>query len=191
LYLAELKAFTIASSPAAPQLDVICRPNATMKQANAGLTEGDKKRRQWRLAFWTDIHNRMKSIKLPFRLQKPGEDHWSSIAVGRSGFHINMLLTPKNQSIGVELIIQLDGWKAAAFEQLQSQSNEIEKDIARKLQWRSMPDKESARILLEEKIDPKVDANRQQVCDWFAQWTPKMFVAFNQRVKALFEPTES
>ena len=188
LYLAELKAFTIGSSPAAPQLDVVCRPNATMKQANADLSEGEKKRNQWRLAFWTDIHNRMKSEKLPFRLQKPGEDHWSSIAVGRSGFHIAMLLTPKNQSIVVEVVIKPEGWKDAAFEQLKSQAAEIEKEVGAQLDWRPMLDKSSSKILLEQKINPKVEANRKAVCDWFAEWTPKMFSAFSNRVKALSEP---
>ena len=188
LYLAELKAITIGSSPAAPQLDVVCRPNATMKQANADLSEGEKKRNQWRLAFWTDIHNRMKSEKLPFRLQKPGEDHWSSIAIGRSGFHIAMLLTPKNQSIVVEVVIKPEGWKDAAFEQLKSQAAEIEKEVGAQLDWRTMLGKGTSKILLEQKINPKVEANRKAVCDWFAEWTPKMFSAFSNRVKALSEP---
>jgi hypothetical protein len=188
LYLAELKAFTIGSSPAAPQLDVICRPNVTMKQANTNLSEGDKKRNQWRLEFWTDIHNRMKLENLPFRLQKPSEDHWSSIAVGRSGFHISMLLTPKNQSICVEMHIHPKGWKDSAYEQLKAQKSAIEKEIGATLIWRSMLDKVSSKILLEIKIDPKIETNRKAVCDWFANWTPKMFLAFSNRVKALDEP---
>jgi hypothetical protein len=188
LYLAELKAYTIGSSPAAPQLDVICRPNTTMKQKNTELTEGDKKRNQWRLTFWTDIHNRMKGEKLPFRLQKPSEDHWSTVAIGRADFHLSMLLTPRNQSIGVQLIIQPEGWKDSAFEQLKSQANEIEKELGATLQWRPMLDKVSSRILLEEKIDPRNDVNRKAVCDWFAVWTPKMFWAFSKRVKSLSAP---
>jgi hypothetical protein len=188
LYLAELKAFTIGSSPAAPQLDVVCRPNVTMKQANTALSEGEKKRNQWRLVFWTDIHNRMKSEKLPFRLQKPGEGHWSTIAIGRSGFLIAMLLTPKNQSIVVEVVIKPEGWKDAAFEQLKSQAAEIEKEVGAQLDWRPMLGKGSSKILLEQKINPKVEANRKAVCDWFAEWTPKMFSAFSNRVKALSEP---
>jgi len=158
LYLVELKAFTIGSSPAAPQLDVVCRPNVTMKQANANLSEGDKKRNQWRLEFWTEIHNRMKSEKLPFRLQKPSQDHWSSIAVGRSGFH------------------------------LKAQAAVIEKEVGATLDWRPMLDKGSAKVMLEAKIDPKGDGNRKAVSDWFAVWTPKMFLAFSNRVKALTEP---
>jgi hypothetical protein len=42
--------------------------------------------------------------------------------------------------------------------------------------------------VLEEKIDPKIDSNRTAVCDWFAKWTPKMFSAFQNRVKALSAP---
>lgn len=188
LYLAELKAFTIGSSPAAPVLEVVCRPNVTMKQGNADLSDSDKKRNEWRLAFWTDIHQRMKQEKLPFRLQKPGEDHWSSVAIGRSGFHLSMLLTPKNQSIVVELVIQPKGWKDTAFTDLESQATQIEKELGRALEWRAMPDKVSARVLLEEKLDPAIEGNRAAVCDWFAKWTPKMFSVFSHRVKALTAP---
>lgn len=188
LYLAKLKAYTIGSSPAAPQLDLVCRPNVTMKQANSGLSAGDQERREWRIAFWQDIHHRMKVENLPFRLQKPGPGHWSSIAIGRSGFHVSMLLTPRNQSIVAEMIIQPDGWKDAAFEQLHAQAGEIEAEIGRSLQWRAMPEKASSRVLLEEKIDPDDQANRKKVCDWFAEWTPKVFLAFQDRVRRLSAP---
>jgi hypothetical protein len=185
LYLAELKAYTIGSSPAAPMLDLVCRPNVTMKQAITGLSEGDKKRREWRVAFWEDIHHRLKQDKLPFRLQRPGPDHWSSIALGRSGFHVNMMLTPKNQSIVVEIIVQPKGWKNQAFEQLHAQAEAIEAKLGTPLQWRSMVEKSSSRITLEEKIDPDDDGNRKAVCEWFATWTPKLFLAFQEPVKKL------
>lgn len=188
LYLAELKAYTIGASAAAPQLDLVCRPNITVKQANADLSPGDKERREWRIAFWQDIHHKMKAEKLPFRLQKPGPGHWSSIAIGRSGFHVNMLLTPKNQSIVAEMVIQPDGWKETAFEQLHAQAKEIEEEVGRSLQWRAMPEKASSKVLLEEKIDPDDSANRKKVCDWFAEWTPKVFLAFQDRVKKLSAP---
>jgi len=188
LYLAECKAYTIGSSPAAPQLDLICSPNVTMKQVNNDLTEADKKRREWRLAFWQEIHQRLKSEKIPFRLQKPGIDSWSTIAIGRSGFHMGMLLTPRNQSIGIEVVVQPEGWKDAAFVQLRSHAQEIEKEIGSSLDWRPMPDKGCSKIVLDEKIDPKVETNRKKVCDWFAAWTPKVFLAFRDRVKKLTPP---
>jgi len=186
-FLAELKAYTISSSSAAPQLDVVCRPNVTMKRKISGISESDQKRRAWRQTFWEDIHQHMKTLKLPFRFQKPGGDHWSSISIGRSGFVVAMLLTPKNQSIAVEVTIQPD-WKDAAFEQLKAQADAIHSELGRELYWRPMPKKQSARILLEEKIDPGKESNRKAVCDWFTAWTPKVYLAFKERIKGLVEP---
>jgi len=191
LYLAELKAYTIGSSPAAPILDVVCRPNKLVKPPKPGLTPGDKIRWEWRENFWKDIHARMKETNPPFRLQRPGTDHWSSIAIGRSGFHISMLLTPKNESIAVEVIVQPRGWKQEALNQLKSHSKAIEKEIGRSLDWRDMPDQVSSRIVLEEMINPKVSENRQKVCEWFSIWTPKVFSAFQPRIKSLRAPKEN
>jgi hypothetical protein len=186
-FLAELKVYTISNSPAAPQLDVVCRPNITMKRKLSGISESDQKRRAWRQAFWEDIHQHMKKINLPFRLQRPSGDHWSSISIGRAGFNIAMLLTPKNQSIAVEVYVQPE-WKKEAFKQLQAEADRIHSELGRKLDWRPMPDKQSARILLEEKIDPGKESNRKAVCDWFTEWTPKIYLAFKERIKELKEP---
>jgi len=188
-YLAELKAYTIIDSPAAPQLDVICRPNVTMKRKISGISESDQKRRAWRQAYWENIHQHMKMVRVPFRLQKPGGDHWSSITVGRGGFYIAMLLTPKNQSIAIEVIIQ-SKWKDIAFEQLKAHADAIHSELGRELDWRPMPENQSARILLEEKIDPGKESNRKAVYDWFTEWTPKIYLAFKERIKQLVEPKE-
>ena len=99
-----------------------------------------------------------------------------------------MLLTPRNQSIAIEVTIQPDGWKNEAFEQLKADSQGIESELGTQLDWRQMPEKGSSKVILESKIDPKVETNRKRVCDWFAMWTPKMFVAFRDRVKKLAAP---
>ena len=189
-FLAELKAYTISGSTAAPQLDVVCRPNVMMKRKISGFSESDQKRQAWRQAFWEDIHKHMKTVKLPFKLQKPSGDHWSSISIGRSGFVVSMLLTPKNQSIVVEVLIQPE-WKDAAFKQLKNQSNAIHKEIGTELEWRPMPEKKSARIIMEEKIDPGKESNRKAVCDWFTEWAPKIYLAFKERIRELVDPGEA
>jgi hypothetical protein len=102
-----------------------------------------------------------------------------------------MLLTPKNQSVVIEMIVQPVGWKDSAFDQLQLQAKEIETEVGKPLQWRPMPDKSSSKIMLEEKLDPDVEGNRKQICDWFAEWTPKVYLAFQDRVKKLVPPEEA
>ncbi len=51
-----------------------------------------------------------------------------------------------------------------------------------------MLEKASSKILIEEKIDPDNPTNRKKICDWFTEWTPKVFLAFQDRVKKLVEP---
>jgi hypothetical protein len=48
-----------------------------------------------------------------------------------------------------------------------------------------MVEKSSSRINLEEKIDPDDDGNRKAVREWYATWTPKLFLAFQEPVKEL------
>lgn len=185
LFLAELKAFRIGSSPAAPQLDVVCRPNLTQKLVRTEHTDAERERYAWRQAFWEEIHTAIAAQKPPFRLQKAGKDHWSSIAIGRSDFHLNMLLTPKNQSIGVELYFQPEGWKDDAYQQLVKDRTAVEQELGAELQWMPLPGKKSARILLEGKIDPQPASNRKAICDWFADSVPRMYQVFKDRVAAL------
>ncbi len=190
LFLVEVRAYSIGTSPPAPQLDAVCRPNVLIKPIKDDLTPGERKRREWRKEFWITIHDRIKKEKPPFRVQSAGPDHWSSIAIGKTGFHVNMLLTPKNKSIAVELVVQPKGWKESAYFQLQEQAAQIEHEIGRKLDWREMPGQSSSRVLLEEKIDPDEKGNRQKVCEWFSQWTPKIFMAFRDRIKSLNQQEE-
>jgi hypothetical protein len=186
LYLAELKVYSINGSPPAPQLDLICRPNISMKQTSDSLSESDRARYEWRLKFWQEIHDAIKETKPAFSLQKPSFEHWSSIALGRSGFHVSMLLTPKNKSIAVEVYVKPE-WKLSAYQQLYAQKEEIESDLGEILDWREMPEKASSRIILEKSIDPSIDSNRIDVCKWFSEWTPKMHKVFQKRIKELHD----
>jgi hypothetical protein len=189
LYLVGLKLFRIGDSPVAPQLDVVCRPNEKVKETKGGLTPGDLERHKWRAEMWERIGEAIRASKPPFRLQKPSHFHWSAIALGRSGFSLNMLLTPKNGSIGIELYGQVS-WKMHAFKSLESQKTEIEQEVCSGLQWQNNPDNKSFRILLEANIDPKKPENLEAVKDWFKVNTTLMHKAFKGRVAALLEPLD-
>ncbi len=185
LYLAELKAFRIGESPAAPILDVICRPNVSQKSVISNHSDAELALIAWRQAFWEEIHAAIIASKQPFTLQKIGKDHWSAISIGRSGFNLNMLLTPQKQSVAIDLNISSKIWKDAAFEQLHKDKQSIEQELEEKLDWRPMLGKDSARIVLELKIDLRKDENRKTICDWFVKKLPKMYSVFKKRVAIL------
>ena len=184
-YLAEIKAYRIGDSPVAPQLDLICRPNYMVKPPSGEMTQGELERRAWRKAFWEDIFTKLNSTAKPFKLQRAGTDHWSTISIGRSGFNVAMLLTPRNKSIGLELYISVGAWKQAAFDFLESQKQEIEAELGAQLKWMPLPTKQSARIVWEVMIDPDVPANRQAVIDWFGESVLPFYLAFRDRVNSV------
>ncbi len=103
LYLAEIRAYRIGDSPAAPQLDVVSRPNLQTKLEVGDTNAELKERHIWRKQFWEEILGFIRDQKPPFRVQSPSTDAWTNIAIGRSHFAIALTLTPKRQCIGCEL----------------------------------------------------------------------------------------
>jgi hypothetical protein len=187
LYLVALQIYQIGDSPVAPQLDVVCRPNQTLKESRSGLSVADQERHSWRLRMWTEIHEEIQKSKPPFRLSNPGHRSYSKIKIGRSGFHISLLLTPKRECIGI-MVYLTSPWSESALAELQLQRSQIEVELDASLQWLKEPDSKRARILLEAKIDPRKPENEPLVKEWFAANTPKMFRTFRDRVLALEEP---
>ena len=183
-YLAQLKVYQIGDSPAAPQLDVVCRPNADTKNSNGSTDLELKERHMWRKSMWEEILPYLEQQKPPFRLQRPGTDAWSNIAIGRSDFYLALTLTPKRNCIGCELGITTS-WKQEAFEQLKSEQAEIEAAIGKPVQWLELEGKKTARILLEQNVDPKLPENISFIKDWFAQYATIFYKTFNPRIKKL------
>ncbi|MEZ5163449.1 MAG: DUF4268 domain-containing protein [Fimbriimonadaceae bacterium] len=187
-FLVEVSAFTIGDSDPALHFDIISRPNFDIKTARTGTSEKVQERNRWRLQFWEDISDEIGKSNPPFRLQSPSTNHWSSISVGISGIHINMLITPGKGTIGLDVYLQPDGWKEEAFAQLEEKRSIIESELGSRLEWMPLPDKKSARILWEVEINPDHDENREEVIRWFVENTPRFYLAFRKHIDKLKRP---
>ena len=186
LYLVGLKLYRIGNSPVAPELDIACRPNYEVKPKPKGLSPADIERIQWRNDMWTRIGAAVLAKKPTFRLQKPQGEYASCISIGRSGFHLSMLLNARNKNIAVELYISTD-WTDTAFQALHEQKDEVEAVLGA-LDWQPLEGKKSARIMLVGDIDPK-DATKQDDLDaWFALNTQRFYDVFKDRVARLEAP---
>ncbi|MFZ4508945.1 MAG: DUF4268 domain-containing protein [Fimbriimonas sp.] len=187
LYLVGLKLFKIGDSAVAPQLDVVSRPNDKVKDIISAGTPAEKERQVWLRGMWVQIADAIRASKPPFRLQKPSSDHWSSIAIGRAGFSLEMLINARDQTIVIQLLISTP-WKTHAFEELHSQKSAIEAEIGSALIWKAMPEKKRSCILLELKIDSKSPDNIEKVKHWFRDNSILMYKVFKGRVAQLAEP---
>lgn len=189
-FLAELKVFDLGEGHYLPQLDLLCRPNIIVKPPEPGLSPREQKTREWRREFWAEIHEAIKKLRPPFNLQSPGTDSWSSISIGRSGFSVNMYLTPRNKTICIDLFIQAESWSDAAMKALMRDKDEIEKELGTALIWQETNTHRSSRIYWEHPLDPGDPGNRKEVIKWFAHQVPRFYKVFAPRVKELKKPEE-
>lgn len=186
LYLVGLKLYRIGESPVAPQLDVVCRPNYQDKPSSPSLSTAEVERRQWYKSTWIRVGQAVLNKKPTFRLQKPQPQHWSSIALGRSGFNLSMLLNTRTKAIGVELYISAE-WSDVAFRALEEQRDEIEAELGH-LDWHPLEGKKSTRILMTVDIDPKDPTKQDEVDGWFAENVQRFYDVFKDRVARLEAP---
>jgi hypothetical protein len=100
-----------------------------------------------------------------------------------------MLLTPKNKSVALDVTVNVDGWKEAAFNALETQKAEIETEIGTALKWIPLPDKQSARIVWEVALNPDGPENRDTIIKWFVDSAPRFYLAFRDRIKDLQAPS--
>lgn len=117
-YLAEIKAYRIGDSDVAPQLDVVSRPNLEAKIQRAA-SEGERNaQHEWRRTLWKEVLSHIQSQSPPFNVQSPGNGQWSTITLGRSGFHISLILLHSQGKISCDFILN-PSWKESAFAQLE------------------------------------------------------------------------
>ncbi len=119
-----------------------------------------------------------------FRVQKANSDSFSSIALGKSNYHMAMLLTPKRGVVGLETV--MDGpYYESRYRFLEQRKYAIEESLGANLKWFETRRGKSARVLLEASLDPKNDLERDKVIQWFCDWVPKWYEVFGAYAKQL------
>lgn len=189
LYLATVQLYRIGDSLPAPQLDIVCRPNYSIKKSNQNRSDIAAEWFNWRREMWTLIHEKIQASRPPFRLQEPTENYFSRIKMGRTGFHLSMRLIPRRSCIDLVLVVY-PRWKEHAFSELFKSKAEIEHELGCQLDWKKNPGEKKAYIVFRKDINPRDSVNREAVLDWFASETPKMHQAFKPRIDQLSEPEE-
>lgn len=102
----EIAVYRIGNSDPAPMFNIICQPNnwsKTVKQKSneSELTETKLLQQE----YWTRFKEFVDKQDRSFRLQKPSPQHWTSVSVGRSGFHLNAIVNTRDKLILVQLVV--------------------------------------------------------------------------------------
>ena len=186
-FAVEIELWRIGESPMAPSFNVVVKPNDWAKtgQQNAKAAATMTPTRQRQLKFWTDWQSWLQAKGSGLRTQKPLPQHWTNIALGRSGIHLAATVNSRERRVGMEVYIDHDNSKAM-FRQLQAQQAQIDQALGTKLEWMELPDGHACRIL-QLRADSPLESEEQwpTYFAWLEQAALRMQEVFRPLVREL------
>lgn len=108
-FLVEVELWRIGDSLPAPRFGVVEQPNEWTKTVK--LSEGLSETEKVKLAYWTayrDVADGHPEFLKEFSPQKPSKDHWSTLRLGVSAYHLALLIDTQKGRTGIELYVDDD-----------------------------------------------------------------------------------
>ena len=108
-FLVEVELWKIGDSLPAPRFGVVEQPNEWTKTVK--LSEGLSETEKVKLAYWTayrDVAGGHPEFLKEFSPQKPSKDHWSTLRLGVSAYHLALLIDTQKGRTGIELYVDDD-----------------------------------------------------------------------------------
>jgi len=171
----------------APSFNVVAKPNdwAKVGQQNAKAAAITTPTKQRQPKFWTGWQAWLQAKGSTLRTQKPLPQHWTNIALGRSGVHLGASLNSREKRLGMEVYIDHENSKLM-FKQLEAQRVQIDQTLGAELEWMELPDGHACRILQVRLDSPLEDEAQRPSCfAWLEQAALHMQVVFRPLVKEL------
>ena len=186
----EIELWRIGDSPPAPKFNVVSKPNDWRRAVvDTARASGDMpERKRLYLRYWTEFREFL--VQRPgtsLRPQKPSSDHWTSYAIGRSGFWLSASASVEKQRLGAEMFIRPpDMDPKETFRRLEKDKPAIEADAGFSLEWQELPEAKGSRIVIYLSgvpLESEKDWPRQ--FEWLATRLEGLERALRKRVRAL------
>ena len=169
-FLIEIELWQINDSIPAPKFSVIEKPNDWAKTMKA--VEGLSDYQKLQLDFWQSFVNhayQKDDFKKNFTVRKAQPQHWYSISVGSSSYHISFTANSQKKLVGAEIYIHDD---KPMYEQFKAHAKEIEAELGTEVNWREAT--KDCRILLLKNGDIKNPEHWHNCFDWFCDMGIKL-----------------
>ncbi len=186
-FAVEIELWRIGDSPMAPSFNVVVKPNDWAKtgqqNAQAAATTTPTKQRQ--LKFWSGWQAWLQARGSTLRPQKPLPQHWTNIALGRSGIHLSASVNSRESRVGMEVYID-HGNSKSMFKQLQAHQAAIDAALGATLEWMELPDGHACRILQVRPASPLESEDQWPAYyAWLEQAALRMSEVFRPLVREL------
>ena len=180
----EIELYRIGDSSAAPMFNLVSKPNdwsKLVKKSASAQNLTDVKLRQQE--YWQGLKSYVESQKTNFRMQNPLPQHWTNIAIGRSGFSLSATVNSRDNSINIWLNIQGDQAKEN-FDKLFELAHEASiTEISPDLIWDKMDGRKMAAVMLKAKGDMNKKGYWENQFEWFKVHLEKFIQYFKPIIK--------
>ena len=183
----EIELYKIEDSKIAPKFNLVCQPDnwsQSISREAKRIEQGEvseTKLKQYK--FWTELGKELQAADTPLKLQKVYPQHWTNIAVGKTGVHLGATFNTQQERVSAQLyIIKNKNW----FKELESQKDIIEKELGEKLSWQLLPEKAASRIALYRSNSDIENTNDwKEMLKWLVLKLEKLRIVFSPRLKNL------
>lgn len=178
-FLLEIELWSINQSAPAVKFNVVERPNDWAKEIKkADSTMNTTKK--LKLDYWTAFNEYAFEDKVyakAFKRRKPSTDHWYTVSLGSSEYHMSFLMNTQKNILAVEFAIADN---KELFQQLYEKKQEIETAAGITLDWRELPDRKMSRVLYETDVDFSDREKWAEQFEWIKKYSVKIAGAFRQ-----------
>ena len=170
-FLVEIELWKINDSLPAPKFNVVEKPNDWAKAMK--VVEGLSALQKLQLDFWQAFNEHAfvnPEFKKVFSQRKPSPQHWYSVSIGRSTYHISFTVNTQKKRLGAEIYFSGD---KDAYGHFMEHSEEIERELSMPVEWREA--NKDCRILVLTNGDIKKGTDAwNEYFDWFCKMGIKL-----------------
>ena len=170
-FLVEIELWKINDSLPAPKFNVVEKPNDWAKAMK--VVEGLSALQKLQLDFWQAFNEHAfvkPGFKKVFSQRKPSPQHWYSVSIGRSTYHISFTVNTQKKRLGAEIYFSGD---KDAYGRFMEHKEEIEKELSMPVEWREA--NKDCRILVLTNGDIKKGTDAwNDYFDWFCDMGIKL-----------------
>ncbi|MCM1223269.1 MAG: DUF4268 domain-containing protein, partial [Lachnospiraceae bacterium] len=185
----EIEVLKIGDSIAAPQFKVVAKPNNWTRSVKRAANENELSETKIRQReYWTALKEYVSENGNPFKMQKPSPQHWSIIALGKSGFHLSLTVNSQKKTVAVSFEISTDSAddNKLYFDKIRANhEGQAAKEISENLSWQRLNDKKVSMVSLSENFNFLDSSSRQEQFAWFMETVNKFIKFFKPIIKNL------
>lgn len=187
----EIELWRIGDSPVAPKFNVVSKPNEWTHSVKDSVSSREHSEIQLlQLEFWKGFREYIPESS-PIRPRKARPQHWSNMAIGKTGFTLTAIAITNPSELRMELKVK----NKAYFSQLEDDRESIDQELGCEVAWRTGKSRKIDIISVRSPADILNQGEWQEYYAWLFDQIKQFHRVFANRIQNLsedeMEPTDS